>query len=78
MSPQIENIKNPVIRKLSEDAQHKHTGDFGMTVYGGVNLEKFAELIVKECANTANEWQTNEHPGLLCKNVILDHFGIKE
>ena len=43
-----------------------------------LNLEKFAELIVKECANTANEWQTSEHPGLLCKNVILDHFGIKE
>ena len=43
----IENIKNPVIRRLAEECQHKSTGDFGMTIYGGVDLEKFAMRVIE-------------------------------
>jgi hypothetical protein len=40
--------------------------------------EKFAELIVGECADIANQWQVSEHPGLLVRDVIIQHFGVKE
>ena len=52
----------------------------GAAIYPNVDedLERFALAIIRECANTANEWQTSEHPGLLCKNVILEHFGVEE
>ena len=43
-----------------------------------VDPEKFAELIVKECADISNDWQIGNHPGLLVKNVILYHFGVEE
>lgn len=49
MTPQIENIKHPLLREFAENAQHTSKGDFGMTIYGGVNLTAYAELIVKEC-----------------------------
>jgi hypothetical protein len=39
---------------------------------------KLAELIVRECADVANKWQTGEHPGLLVKDVITYHFGVEE
>ncbi len=39
--------------------------------------EKFAELIVKECAELANQWQVSEHPGLLVRDVIKQHFGVE-
>jgi hypothetical protein len=51
MTPQIKNINNPVLQNLAEKAQHTHTGDFGMTVYGGVDLEAYADLIIRECVN---------------------------
>ena len=49
MSAQIENIKNPLLREFAEKTQHLSKGDFGMTVYGGVDLTAYAELIVAEC-----------------------------
>ena len=39
-------------------------------------LEKFAELIIRECAKFSNEHLSNElldYPG----NFILEHFGVK-
>lgn len=38
------------------------------------NQEKFAELIVKECAKVMND---NDFDGSTQGDVILDHFGIK-
>ena len=66
---------NEQIEKLGRESFGSTFNTDPILVY---EAEQFAELIVKECAHTANEWQTREHPGLLCKNVILDHFGIKE
>jgi len=75
---------NERIRELIEQATTREKGPPVLDGYNSYNSEiilfdkeKFAELIVRECANAANEWQTSEHPGLLCKNVILDHFGVE-
>lgn len=50
MSDRYDNIQNPVVRKLAQDLQSMSRGDFGMTVYGGVDLEEFANQLVERCA----------------------------
>jgi hypothetical protein len=45
------------------------------------NLERFAELIVKECAGVAEvSMPINSHPDyrLTVKNNVLKHFGVEE
>ena len=41
--------------------------------YGEGNVEKFAELIVRECANVAAE-----HDALDIYEEIREHFGVEE
>ena len=55
-------------------------------VDGSNQLEKFAELIVRECARVAIEKQTeNDVVGIVSKNpakdfayALIKHFGVKE
>ena len=45
------------------------------------NLERFAELMVKECAGVAEvSMPINSHPDdrLTVKNNVLKHFGVEE
>jgi hypothetical protein len=45
------------------------------------NLEKFAELIVKQCAGVAEvSMSISSHPDdrLTVKNSVLKHFGVEE
>lgn len=89
MNAQIENIKNPLLREFAEKTQHMSKGDFGMTIYGGVDLEAYAEMIIKECAAYMNgrtddweaklRWIFNDGSGYMEVDVdsLLDeHFGI--
>ncbi len=48
MNEQIKNIHNARIREMADKCVRRTQGDFGMIIAGGVDLEKFAELIVKE------------------------------
>ena len=41
------------------------------------DLEKFAELIVKECMQVANEYQ-NRGGNCYVDNMIAEHFGVEE
>ena len=42
--------------------------------YGEGNVEKFAELIVQECANVSNQAEKQcQHPGTMIKK----HFGVE-
>lgn len=49
-------------------------------IISNLNVEKFAELIVKECAKVAHRY-TPDYEELeyshLIKNKILDHFGVE-
>ena len=78
---------NERIKQLAEQANL--LGDWGEDITEGryfvydnlKNLEKFAELIVRECGNVA--WQhTPETEELeyshLIKDKILERFGVKE
>jgi hypothetical protein len=62
-----------LIRVLNEHAHEYGNGTFDNTLYP--ELEKFAELIVQECAKVAEEYDCN-----LSGNggEILEHFGVEE
>ena len=68
---------NKLIEKLAEQAQKVvgHT-DGGYTEIKVLDQEKFAELIVRECADTVlgfhNQFGDNAH------NEIRQHFGVEE
>lgn len=43
------------------------------------NIQKFAELIIKECAEIADDGFGSAHFGLgISGKMLKDHFGIKE
>ena len=48
-NPQIDKIQNKKIRELANKHVHRSTGDFGMVIEGGVDLEAFAKDIIKTC-----------------------------
>ena len=62
---------NARIRQLAEQAGYTkgHHDEYGrLTVMPEFNKEKFAELIVRECATLAYDGP----------NGILEHFGVEE
>jgi hypothetical protein len=44
--------------------------------YSGIVMEKFAELIVRECAELATKEYNNR--GAIHGNDLLQHFGVRE
>jgi len=69
---------NERIQNLAEQAWDATavSPDFGHPVSFA---EKFAELLIRECAAVADNWVNNEDNG---KNLVSDklkeHFGVKE
>ena len=63
---------NERIRELAKEALVEHC-------VSHVRLEKFAELIVRECSRMADRWVDNDDNG---KNypseMIKKHFGVEE
>jgi len=85
---------NERIKALAVEAGLVRVGDFGMKRWEGPrsdsindqDLEKFAELIVKECAGVCHThgWGMLEH-GISghniaddCGTLIKEHFGVEE
>ena len=75
---------NERIRELAEQAGSTHKQSLGVYQFYSHELEKFAELIVKECADVCNkiyfehypdaeEWERSEEG-----DAIKKHFGIEE
>ena len=53
--------------------------DNGMWIEKHIDQEKFAELIVRECANLFEiEYGTSEVSGNEVARVLQRHFGVKE
>lgn len=67
---------NAKIRELAEQAGCK----IDRLGYGEGNLEKFAELIVRECVAIAYEYDEPKlsGPGMIIGNRIEEHFGVEE
>ena len=75
---------NERIKELAEQAGSTHKQSLGVYQFYSHELEKFAELIVKECADVCNkiyfehypdaaEWERSEEG-----DAIKEHFGVEE
>tara|TARA_R110000868_G_scaffold209102_4_gene458699 strand:- start:368 stop:592 length:225 start_codon:yes stop_codon:yes gene_type:complete len=73
---------NERIKQLALEAGLVRNGDFGMKRWEGPrsdsisdqDLEKFAELIVRQCADIADS--IGEH-GYIASEEMLEQFGVK-
>ena len=71
---------NERIRELAEQAR-KHFPETETTgEYWVFDEEKFAELIVRECAGIAYEYDAPKMsgPGMIIAGMIETHFGVEE
>jgi hypothetical protein len=66
---------NPRIQKLIDQATRKAMWP-GDPDAGELDAEKFAELIVRECAELATKEYNNR--GAIHGNDLLQHFGVEE
>jgi hypothetical protein len=66
---------NQRIRELKEQATRTAMW-IGDPDAGELDAEKFAELIVRECAELATKEYNNR--GAIHGNDLLDHFGVRE
>ena len=64
---------NKRIKQLAEQCRIETYGVNGELLAFGFDEEKFAELIVKECANVAAN-----HDALDIYEEIREHFGVEE
>ena len=72
---------NERIKKLAEQAGSTHKQNLGVYQFYTDELEKFAELIVKECGDVAYNayWENPETVrGIHIKEKIKQHFGVEE
>jgi hypothetical protein len=72
---------NERIRELALQAEVKwlHQEDVIYSTMTLEQFEKFAELIVRECASEAAYWTPNEDQGAEDREKhILQHFGVEE
>ena len=71
----VHSSMNPRIRELKEQATRTAMW-IGDPDAGELDAEKFAELIVQECAELATKEYNNR--GAIHGNDLLDHFGVRE
>ena len=66
---------NERIRELAEQANITIRGHYDESGSTPLELEKFAELIIRECANRIDYWESRqgEH-----SDDLLKHFGVGE
>ena len=72
---------NERIKELASNAlEWPDTDNDGLTVFNNDELEKFAELIVRECADIAREYDAPKPsgPGLNIASRIEEQFGVDE
>ena len=69
------NERIRVLLKQAGDIQYDEDGDELTPILVGKDLEKFAELIIKECVEIA---KVSERHGALGWYEITKHFGVKE
>ena len=66
---------NEPIRELAEQATKHYPATGSSGEFWTFDKEKFAELIVRECAAVAN---INSHQWQVPGDFVLKHFGVEE
>jgi hypothetical protein len=86
MNERIKQLAEQAEKYASEkDGKYDGAGNLNWQ-WQDINMEKFAELIVRECARLAIEKQTeNDVSGIVSKNpakdfayALVEHFGVEE
>ena len=67
---------NEKIREIAEQAGSTHKQNLGVYQFYSEELEKFAELIVRECAGIAEYYYTRNE--CVSPQQIKRHFGVEE
>ena len=70
------NERIRVLLKQAGDIQYDEDGDELTPILVGKDLERFAELIVQECASIVYKTDTDHADGLAL--LLLKHFGVKD
>ena len=66
------------IKELAEQAGSTHKQSLGVYQFYTDELEKFAELIVRECMNTIAESREARQTSYYYRNRVAEHFGVEE
>ena len=70
---------NERIKELAEQAGFCHDINHGIYLCAPMHMEKFAELIVRECAGIAcDHMELNEGTDYNIGSKIKEHFGVEE
>jgi hypothetical protein len=69
----LEQVMNERIKQL-ELLCYEECGDYHLGSIRQLNVEKFAELLVKECAAVSDKWDDQLPIG----DMIKEHFGVEE
>ena len=75
MNPQIKELYSQAVQYTMDNAGRK-----GQASSNRMCAEKFAELIILECANELIRWKNEPFPydPEFGAKLIRDHFGVKE
>lgn len=65
---------NEIIRELAERSGSTHKQSLGVYQFFGYELEKFANLVIKECADCLDDGGMD---GLWVRQALAKHFGIE-
>ena len=65
---------NERIKELLEQATNSIKDEYGHWIGSELDEEKFAELIIKECAQVASDYDGAHYVG----SAIEKHFGVEE
>ena len=69
---------NERIKQFAEQAGYKHSDAVGMCEdYAYFNHEKFAQLIVRECAGIVTDAVDHREPASTYADRIQQHFGVE-
>jgi len=68
---------NEKIKAFAEQAGSTHKQSLVVYQFFPDELEKFAELIVKECAEFVSNDRQNDEYGVFVANRIKEHFGVE-
>ena len=69
---------NDRIKELAEQVGSTHKQNLGVYQFYTDELEKFAELIVKECMEWCDAHSTIDGTAQQVRNSIKNHFGVEE
>ena len=62
---------NERIKELAEQCYHRYSEY-------NIDLDKFAELIVRECAKVAEKAVHNDNEFRCMYDILTEHFGVEE